>query len=61
MSFDNLFANSNRFHLNTEFDCLAVGNVLPFVVYAITDSNEQLDIGNRGFALSYSQNECPVI
>ncbi|KAJ6642074.1 hypothetical protein Bhyg_07020 [Pseudolycoriella hygida] len=27
----------------------------------ITDGNEQMDIGNRGFSLSYSQNECPVI
>jgi len=35
-------------------------NVSPFVVYAITDGNEQMDIGNRGFSLSYSQNECPV-
>lgn len=38
-----------------------IGNVMPYVVYAITDSNENLDIGNRGFALAYTQNECPVI
>lgn len=36
------------------------GNVQPYVVYAITDGDEQLDIGNRGFALSYTQNPCPV-
>lgn len=52
---------------NNVFSCiiflLAIfpGNVLPFVVYAITDGDETLDIGNRGFALSYSQNVCPVI
>lgn len=40
---------------------MILGNVLPFVVYAITDSAETLDIGNRGFALAYSQNTCPVI
>ncbi|TDG53067.1 hypothetical protein AWZ03_000610 [Drosophila navojoa] len=33
----------------------------PFVVYAVTDSNEELDISNRGFYLSYSQNPCPVL
>ncbi|XP_017840026.2 uncharacterized protein LOC108597920 [Drosophila busckii] len=33
----------------------------PFVVYAVTDSNEELDISNRGFYLSYSQNSCPVL
>ncbi|XP_031632739.1 uncharacterized protein LOC116346692 [Contarinia nasturtii] len=36
-------------------------NVLPYVLYVITDANENLDIGNRGFALNYAQNECPVI
>lgn len=40
---------------------LLSGNTLPFVVYAVTDSTETLDIGNRGFALTYAQNNCPVI
>lgn len=35
-------------------------SVLPYVIYAITDGDENLDIGNRGFALAYSQNQCPV-
>ncbi|KAG4074579.1 hypothetical protein HA402_004450 [Bradysia odoriphaga] len=39
---------------------LKKGNASPFVVYVVTDGNEQMDIGNRGFSLSYSQNECPV-
>lgn len=37
------------------------GNVLPFVVYSVTDTDEALDIGNRGFALAYNQNACPVL
>lgn len=37
------------------------GNTLPYVLYVVTDGNENLDIGNRGFALSYTQNMCPVI
>lgn len=37
------------------------GNVKPFVLYAVTDQNEAVDIGNRGFALAYAQNLCPVI
>lgn len=47
-------------HLIVEMNTIVTGNVLPYVVYAITDGNEALDIGNRGFALSYSQNACPV-
>lgn len=38
-----------------------VGNVKPFVLYVVTDADEALDIGNRGFALAYAQNLCPVI
>lgn len=38
-----------------------VGNVKPFVLYAVTNGNEASDIGNRGFALAYAQNLCPVI
>lgn len=34
---------------------------MPFVVYSVTDADETLDIGNRGFALAYTQNACPVI
>lgn len=37
------------------------GNIKPFILYSVTDSNETLDIGNRGFALTYTQNLCPVI
>ncbi|XP_065361164.1 uncharacterized protein LOC135954851 [Calliphora vicina] len=33
----------------------------PFVLYVVTDGNEDFDISNRGFYLSYSQNGCPVI
>ncbi|EDV96211.1 uncharacterized protein LOC6556541 [Drosophila grimshawi] len=33
----------------------------PFVVFAVTDANEELDISNRGFYLSYSQAACPVL
>ena len=32
----------------------------PFVIYAVTDANENLDISNRGFYLTYSQIACPV-
>lgn len=45
----------------SSFLVLFLGNVKPFVLYTITDSNETLDIGNRGFALNYVQNSCPVI
>lgn len=38
-----------------------VGHIRPFVVYAVADSNETMDIANRGFSLSYSQNTCPVV
>ncbi|XP_030385030.1 uncharacterized protein LOC115632153 [Scaptodrosophila lebanonensis] len=33
----------------------------PFVLYAVTDGNEDADISNRGFYLSFSQVACPVI
>lgn len=33
----------------------------PFVLYVVTDSNENLDISNRGFYLSYAQIGCPII
>ncbi|XP_011212713.2 uncharacterized protein LOC105232641 [Bactrocera dorsalis] len=33
----------------------------PFVLYSVTDGNEDLDMSNRGFHLSYSQNSCPVV
>ncbi|XP_037936135.1 uncharacterized protein LOC119670086 [Teleopsis dalmanni] len=36
-------------------------NTKPFVLYVVTDANENLDISNRGFYLSYSQNACPII
>ncbi|XP_055913510.1 uncharacterized protein LOC129947103 [Eupeodes corollae] len=32
----------------------------PFVLYTVTDANENGDILNRGFSLSYSQNNCPI-
>ncbi|XP_063697912.1 uncharacterized protein LOC134828854 [Culicoides brevitarsis] len=35
-------------------------NSLPFVLYYVTDGNENADIGNRGFHLEYSQNNCPL-
>lgn len=35
-------------------------NVFPFVIYSHTDGNETPDIGNRGWALTYTQNMCPV-
>lgn len=38
-----------------------VGHIRPFVVYVVGDSNETMDIGNRGFSLAYSQNTCPVV
>lgn len=43
------------------FFFVSSGNVKPFVLYAVTDGDEAADIGNRGFALSYAQNMCPVI
>lgn len=43
------------------FRFMLTGNVKPFVLYAVTDANEALDIGNRGFALAYAQNLCPVV
>lgn len=36
-------------------------NVKPFVLYVVHDGNEDLDIANRGFHLSYSQNACPIV
>ncbi|XP_036336598.1 uncharacterized protein LOC118746796 [Rhagoletis pomonella] len=33
----------------------------PFVLYTVTNANEDLDMSNRGFFLSYSQNACPVV
>ncbi|XP_018785559.1 PREDICTED: uncharacterized protein LOC108966879 [Bactrocera latifrons] len=33
----------------------------PFVLYSVTDGNEDLDMSNRGFHLLYSQNSCPVV
>ncbi|XP_075150257.1 uncharacterized protein LOC142224369 [Haematobia irritans] len=33
----------------------------PFVLYVNTDANEDFDISNRGFFLSYTQNACPII
>lgn len=45
----------------TKVRSLFLGNVQPFVLYAVTDANETLDIGNRGFALAYAQNPCPVV
>ncbi|KAM7357956.1 uncharacterized protein ACRADG_003105 isoform 1-T1 [Cochliomyia hominivorax] len=36
-------------------------NTKPFVLYVVTDNNEDFDISNRGFYLSYSQSGCPVI
>lgn len=38
-----------------------VGNARPFIIYSVTDADEAMDIGNRGFALSYSQNLCPLV
>lgn len=32
----------------------------PFVIYSVTDGNETPDIGNRGWSLTYTQNQCPV-
>lgn len=32
----------------------------PFVIYTVTNGNETPDIGNRGWYLTYSQNQCPV-
>lgn len=43
------------------FRFMLAGNIKPFVLYAVTDANEALDIGNRGFALAYAQNVCPVV
>lgn len=37
------------------------GNVKPFVLYTVTNSDEAMDIGNRGFALTYTQNACPLV
>lgn len=37
------------------------GNVKPFVLYTVTDADEAMDIGNRGFALAYTQNACPLV
>lgn len=37
------------------------GNAQPFVIYAVNDGNEDKDISNRGFSLSYSQTYCSVV
>jgi hypothetical protein len=37
-----------------------ISTTTPFVLYSVTDANENLDISNRGFYLTYSQNTCPV-
>lgn len=37
------------------------GNVKPFVLYTVTNGDEAMDIGNRGFALAYTQNACPLV
>lgn len=37
------------------------GNVSPFTLFVVTDNEELMDIGNRGFALTYAQNLCSVI
>lgn len=36
-------------------------NTKPFVLYVVTNGNEDMDISNRGFYLSYQQNPCPVV
>lgn len=38
-----------------------IGNVKPFILTVVTDGNEAMDSGNRGFALAYAQNLCPVV
>lgn len=38
-----------------------LGSSAPFVIYTVTNADETMDIGNRGFSLSYTQNLCPVI
>lgn len=35
--------------------------IKPFVLYVVHDGNEEFDIGNRGFHLSYSQNSCSIV
>lgn len=35
--------------------------VKPFVLYVVHNGNEDFDIGNRGFHLSYLQNSCPIV
>jgi hypothetical protein len=35
-------------------------NIRPFVIYSVTNADETPDIGNRGWSLTYSQNQCPV-
>lgn len=35
--------------------------ISPFVLYVVTDGNEDEDISNRGFSLEYEQNDCPII
>lgn len=42
------------------FSFIVSGAVKPFVLFVVTDANENLDIANRGFSLDYSQNQCPV-
>lgn len=50
----------DRFQIMISFSFYK-GSALPYVIYAITDSDENMDIGNRGFALAYTQNQCPVL
>lgn len=52
-------SSDNNIYLFIYFLC--IGQVQPYVLYVVSDANENLDIGNRGFALNYAQNECPVI
>ncbi|XP_059614664.1 uncharacterized protein LOC132260513 [Phlebotomus argentipes] len=35
-------------------------DIKPFVLYVVQDGNENMDIANRGFSLTYSQNQCAV-
>lgn len=35
--------------------------IKPFVLYVVSDDNEDQDMSNRGFRLQYEQNDCPII
>lgn len=35
--------------------------IKPFVLYVVTDDNDDNDMSNRGFHLQYEQNDCPII